>query len=518
MVTEIENLSEQLNVASVFVDENIQNGRGENIAIYYGDEILTYQDVLERVNKAGNALKNIGVNREERVMLILPDSPEFVACFFGAVKIGAVPIPANTMLKASDFQYFLNDSRARTLIVHDILLTEIEKIKDSLKYLKNIIVVGKAQGNYLSFDNLIMKESSNLDAAETSTDDAAFWLYSSGSTGSPKGVVHLHHDMLYCSDLYAKNVLGINEKDITFSAAKLFFAYGLGNSLYFPFRVGASAVLYPEKPDPEKVFQIIERYKPTLLYGVPTLYAKMLQSMESKDTKPDMDSLRLCISAGEQLPAEIYLRWKDHTSLEILDGIGSTEALHIFVSNRQGEVKPGSSGRIVPGYEAKIVDENGIEVNMGEIGNLMIKGDSNAPYYWKKHDKTKKTMIGEWIHTGDKYYKDAEDYFWHCGRSDDMMKVSGMWVSPIEIENILVSHKAVLECAVVGNPDEDKLVKPKAYVVLKEGYKPSSELKKELQKFVIDRAAPYKHPRWIEFIDGLPRTATGKVQRFRLRC
>ncbi len=518
MVAELENLSEQLNAANVFVDENVQNGRGQNIAIYYGDEILTYQDVLELVNKTGNSLKNIGVNTEERVMLMLLDSPEFVASFFGAIKIGAVPIPANTMLKANDYQYFLNDSGAKTLIVHDILLTEIEKIKDNLKYLKNIIVVGNAEGNYLSFNDLTMRESSDLDAAETSKDDAAFWLYSSGSTGSPKGIVHLNHDMLYCSDLYAKNVLGINEKDITFSAAKLFFAYGLGNSLYFPFRVGASAILYPEKPDPEKVFQIIERYKPTLFYNVPTLYAKMLQSMEKSVAKPDMESLRLCISAGEALPAELYNRWKNLTNLEILDGIGSTEALHIFISNRQGEVKPGSSGRIVPGYEAKILDENGIEVKTGEIGNLMIKGESNALYYWRKHDKTKKTMIGEWLHTGDKYYKDAEDYFWHCGRSDDMMKVSGMWVSPVEIENILASHEAVLECAVVGGLDEDKLVKPKAYVVLKEGYEPSSELKKELQKFVLDRAAPYKHPRWIEFIDSLPRTATGKVQRFKLRC
>ena len=517
MVTELKNLSEQLNIANVFVDENVQNGRGQNIAIYYGDETLTYRDVLELVNKTGNALKNIGVNTEERVMLILLDSPEFVASFFGAIKIGAVPIPINTMLKANDFLYFLNDSGAKTLIVHDILLPEIENIKADLRYLKNIIVVGNAISNYLSFNELINRESIKLEAAQTNKDDAAFWLYSSGSTGSPKGVVHMHHDMLYCSDLYARNTLGLNENDISFSAAKLFFAYGLGNSLYFPFRVGGSAVLYPEKPDPEKVFQIIERYKPTLFYGVPTLYAKMLQNMEKSDTKPDMNSLRLCISAGEALPAELYNRWKNLTTLEILDGIGSTEALHIFISNRQGEIKPGSSGKIVHGYEAKIVDENGIEVKTGEIGNLMIKGGSNASYYWRKHDKTKKTMIGEWLHTGDKYYQDLEGYYWHCGRSDDMMKVSGMWVSPIEIENILTSHEAVLECAVVGKLDDDKLVKPKAHVVLKEGHEPSEELKKELQKFVLDRAAPYKHPRWIEFISSLPRTATGKVQRFKLR-
>ncbi len=531
MITQLANLPEKLNAASVFVDENIQNGKGENIAIYYDKGMLTYQDVLEMVNKTGNALKNLGVNMEERVMLVLLDSPEFVASFFGAIKTGAVPIPNDTTLKAKDYQYILKDTRAKTLIVHELFLEEIEKIKDNLKHLKNIIVVGNAEGNYISFDDLVNKESKNLDAVETSKDDIAFLLYTSGSTGFPKGVVHLHHDMLYCSDLYAKNVLGIIERDITFSASKLFFPYGLGNSLYFPFRVGASTVLNSEeeeiasfgtsymgsRTDPKKVFQVIEKYKPTIFYGVPPLYAKMFQSMEYMDVKPNIDSLRLCVSAGEPLPAAIYNRWKNNTNLEILDGIGSSEALHIFISNFQGKVKPGSSGQIVPGYEAKIVDENGIEVQIGEIGNLMIKGDSTAPYYWRNHDKTKETMIGEWLHTGDKYYKDSEGYFWYCGRSDDMMKVHGLWVSPTEIENTLISHEAVLECAVVGNIDEEKFVKPKAYVVLKEGYEPSAELKEELLKFVKSRIAPYKYPRWIEFVDELPRTATGKVQRFKLR-
>ena len=433
------------------------------------------------------------------------------------MKIGAVPIPINTMLSARDFEYYLNDSYAKTLIVHAVLLNEIEKIKDNTPHLKNIIVVGDVDG-YQSFDDLIKNESADLEATRTSKDDAAFWLYSSGSTGSPKGVVHLHHDMLYCSDLYARNVLGINEKDITYSAAKLFFAYGLGNSLYFPFRVGASSVLVPEKPDPDMVFQIIEKYRPSLFYGVPTLYTKMLQNIAQKDKKPNLDSLRLCISAGEQLPEEIYNKWINTTSLEVLDGIGSTEALHIFISNFEGNAIAGSSGKIVPGYEAKIVDEHGIEVETGEIGNLLIKGDSNAPYYWRNHEKTKQTMMGAWLHTGDKYYMDPEGYFWHCGRSDDMMKVGGMWVSPVEIENLLMSHEAVLECAVVGNLDKDKLEKPKAFVVLKEGFKASDELKESLKKHVIERTSPFKYPRWIEFIDGLPRTATGKVQRFKLRC
>lgn len=518
MSIDLDNLPEQLNAASIFIDENIRDKRGDNIAIYYGDEILTYHDVFNKVNKTGNALKNLGVNVEERVMLLLFDSPEFVATFFGAMKIGAVPIPINTMLNSKDFQYYLNDSGAKTLIVQSTLLKEIENIKDDLKYLKNIIVVGSEETKYQSFDDFIKNESSNLEAAETNKDDAAFWLYSSGSTGSPKGVVHLHHDMFYSSDLYAKNVLGITEKDITYSVAKLFFAYGLGNSLYFPFRVGASVVLFPDKPDPDTVFHIIEKYKPSLFYGVPTLYTKMIQSMENMDKKPNMDSLRLCISAGEQLPEEIYHKWKNHTSLEVLDGIGSTEALHIFISNFKENVKPGSSGQIVPGYEAKIVDENEINVETGEIGNLLIKGDSNAPYYWRNHVKTKETMIGEWLHTGDKYYMDSDGYFWHCGRSDDMLKVNGMWVSPIEIENILMSHEAVLECAVVGNFGEDKLVKPKAFVVLKEVFSEAEELKDELKKHVIDRTTPFKYPRWIEFIDSLPRTATGKVQRFKLRC
>jgi benzoate-CoA ligase family protein len=518
MSIDFDNLPEQLNAASIFIDENIRDKRGDNIAIYYGDEILTYHDVFNKVNKTGNALKNLGVNVEERVMLLLFDSPEFVASFFGAIKIGAVPIPINTMLNSKDFQYYLNDSGAKTLIVQSTLLKEIENIKDDLKYLKNIIVVGSEETKYQSFDDFIKNESSDLEAAETNKDDAAFWLYSSGSTGSPKGVVHLHHDMLYSSDLYAKNVLGITEKDITYSVAKLFFAYGLGNSLYFPFRVGASVVLFPDKPDPDTVFHIIEKYKPSLFYGVPTLYTKMIQSMENMDKKPNMDSLRLCISAGEQLPEEIYHKWKNHTSLEVLDGIGSTEALHIFISNFKENVKPGSSGQIVPGYEAKIVDENGIDVKKGEIGNLLIKGDSNAPYYWRNHEKTKETMIGEWLHTGDKYQMDSDGYFWHCGRSDDMLKVNGMWVSPIEIENILMSHEAVLECAVVGNLGEDKLVKPKAFVVLKEGFSEAEELKDELKKHVIDRTTPFKYPRWIEFINSLPRTSTGKIQRFKLRC
>ncbi|HWP49522.1 MAG TPA: benzoate-CoA ligase family protein [Candidatus Limnocylindrales bacterium] len=510
-------IPDTFNVATAFIDENLVQGRGRKIALYYEDKTYTYQEVFDRVNKAGNALKELGVEMEQRVLMIMLDSPEFVATFWGAIKIGAVPVPVNTLMRAADYEYFLNNSRAKVLVVHEALLPEIEKIQKRLKYLRHIVVVGKAKESQLSFYEMLDRASPNLEAAETHKDDVAFWLYSSGSTGLPKGAVHLQHDMMYCAEYYARGILGITEQDITFSAAKLFFAYGLGNNMYFPFRVGASAVLYPGRPTPDKMFEILKKYRPTLFYAVPTLYGAMLQVAE-KDAQYEVPpSVRLCISAGEALPAEIYRRWKDRFGVEILDGIGSTEVLHIFLSNQPGKVKPGSSGTVVPGYEAKIVDEGDQEVPVGEIGNLLIKGDSTAAYYWNNQEKTRQTILGEWIRTGDKYYLDSEGYYWYCGRSDDMLKVGGMWVSPVEVESTLIEHPAVLESAVVGALDEENLIKPKAFVVLREGYHPSPELVEELQAFVKNKIAPYKYPRWIEFVKELPKTATGKIQRFKLR-
>jgi benzoate-CoA ligase len=510
-------IPDTFNVATAFIDENLVQGRGRKIALYYEDKTYTYQDVFDMVNKTGNALKELGVEMEQRVLMIMLDSPEFVATFWGAIKIGAVPVPVNTLMRAVDYEYFLNNSRAKVLVVHEALLPEIEKIQKQFKYLRHIVVVGKAKASQISFYEMLDRASPNLEAAETHKDDVAFWLYSSGSTGLPKGAVHLHHDMMYCAEYYARGILGISEQDITFSAAKLFFAYGLGNNLYFPFRVGASAVLYPGRPTPDKMFEILKKYRPTLFYAVPTLYGAMLQTAE-KDAQYEVPpSVRLCISAGEALPAEIYRRWKDRFGVEILDGIGSTEVLHIFLSNQPGKVKPGSSGTVVPGYEAKIVDEGDQEVPVGEIGNLLIKGDSTAAYYWNNQEKTRQTILGEWIRTGDKYYRDSEGYYWYCGRSDDMLKVGGMWVSPVEVESTLIEHPAVLESAVVGALDEENLIKPKAFVVLREGYHPSPELVEELQTFVKNKIAPYKYPRWIEFVKELPKTATGKIQRFKLR-
>ena len=419
----------RFNAAVEFVDRNVDEGRGDQIAIQYEERTYTYRQVQELTNRVGNALGTLGVEMENRVLLLLLDSPEFVASFWGAMKLGAVPIPVNTMMRSQDYLYFLNDSRAKVLIASKSLMAEVAPILSYAKSLRHVIVVGEPGPEQLGFDELVQGASGKLRAAETTADDAAFWLYSSGSTGFPKGVIHLQHDMVYCADLYARGVLDITAADRTFSAAKLFFAYGLGNNLYFPFRVGGQCVLYPGRPLPEAMFEVIQRYRPTLFFGVPTLYAGML-AMKDAEKRYDLSSLRLCVSAGEALPAELFKRWRERFGIEILDGIGTTEILHIFVSNRPGKVKPGSSGTLVPGYEAMIVDEAGQPVKPGEIGNLKIRGDSIGAAYWNQHERTKQTIQGEWIQTGDKYYQDDEDYFWYCGRSDDMLKVGGIWVSP----------------------------------------------------------------------------------------
>ena len=501
------------NAATTFVDENIAAGRGTRTAIYYQDQTFTYQDVYERVNRTGNALKELGVEIEHRILLLLPDSPEFAFSFFGAIKIGAVPVPTNPWMAAKDYQYLINDSRARAIVIHESVLPEIEKIWDHTRFLKQVIVIGKPRGKALSYDTLINKASDKLQAEATSRDDVCFWGYTSGSTGAPKGAVHLQHDMITISDLFVKPVLGMNENDLCFSASKMFFSYGLGNSLYFPFRFGASTVFWPEKPDPEKILQVIEKYRPTFFFSVPTLFARFLRV----EKKYDLSSLRICLSSGEPLPPAIFHQWKERTGLELLDVVGSTEATHDFLANRPGRAKAGSSGEVTPAFEAKIVDDEGREVPVGEVGNLMVKGDANAAYYWNKHEQTNRTMQGEWLKTGDTYYCDDEGYYWYCGRSDDMFKVGGLWVSPIEIENTLMEHSAVLEVGVIGATDADGLLKPKAYVLLKSEFKACDELRTELQTYVKNKLAPYKYPRWVEFVDDLPKTVTGKIQRFRLR-
>jgi len=506
----------RFNASSYFVDRHVTEGRGDKVAFFYEDTSLTYGALAELVNRAGNALLDLGVRPEQRVLLLLLDSPEFVATFWGAIKVGAVPIPVNTMMRADDYLYFLDDSRAPLAVISEALLGEAGPILGQARHLKHVVVAGRPSGTQIGFDTWVGRASSRLEAADTSKDEAALWLYSSGSTGRPKGAVHLQHDMPYCTEGYARGVLQMTEADRTVSAAKLFFAYGLGNNMYFPMAVGGQGVLYPHRPTPDAMFELIHRHRPTLFFGVPTLFAAMLQVKEAAK-RYDLSSLRLCVSAGEALPENLYRRWRETFGVETLDGIGTTEILHIFLSNRPGRVRPGSTGLPVPGYEAIVVDDEGRLVPDGEIGNLRVKGDSIMAYYWNQHEKTKDALIGQWIQTGDKYYRDPDGFFWYCGRADDMLKVGGIWVSPVEVENTLVAHPAVLETAVVGSEDTDQLVKPRAFVVLKDGFAGSPALEAELKTFVKDKIAPYKYPRWIEFVSELPKTATGKIQRFKLR-
>jgi benzoate-CoA ligase family protein len=507
---------DRFNIADYLVDRQVREGGGGRTAILCGDETITYAQVADRSNRLANGLRSLGVRREERVLLLLLDSPAFVYSFFGAQKIGAVPIPTNTLLKSQDYRYMLNDSRARVAIVSAPLLPQLSAIpRRDLPFLEHIVVDDAIHTDLVGFNQLLASPA-ELDTETTSKDDAAFWLYSSGTTGFPKGAVHLHHDILHTVVCYAQGVLGITAADRTFSVAKLFFAYGLGNALTFPFAVGATTILWPGPPTPANVYAQIERYRPTLFYSVPTNYGQLLaHKREGADF--DLSSIRHAVSAGEALPKTLYERFKERFGVEILDGIGSTEILHIFISNRPGRVRPGSAGQLVPGYEARIVDETGADVPDATVGNLLIKGDSTCAFYWNKHERTKDTIEGHWIRTGDKFSRDADGYYWYAGRADDMLKVGGIWVSPVEIENTLVEHPAVQEAGVIGRRDADNLEKPMAYVVLAAGQAPSPELARELQDFVRAKIAEYKRPRWIEFVEALPKTATGKTQRFKLR-
>ena len=502
----------EYNAAVDLVERNLKAGRGGKVAYIDDAGQHTYAELSERVNRAANALVALGVQREERVALALLDTVDFPAAFLGAIKAGIVPVALNTLLTAPDYEYMLRDSRAQVLIVSEPLLKAFQPILSKLPDLKHVVVAGADAQGHLHLAGLFESAGKEFKAAPTLADDICFWLYSSGSTGAPKGTVHLHAHLIQTADLYAVPVLGIRESDVVFSAAKLFFAYGLGNALTFPLAVGATTVLMAERPTPDSVFKRLVEHKATIFYGVPTLYAAMLVSPNFPEKK-DL-ALRVGTSAGEALPPEILKRFAERTGVELLDGIGSTEMLHIFISNRPGDVMPGTTGKAVPGYKLRLVDENGQDVQPGELGELQISGPTSAIMYWNQREKTKHTFQGPWTMSGDKYTLVEGGYYAYGGRSDDMLKVGGIYVSPAEVEAALVSHQAVLECAVVGHEDADKLVKPKAFVVLKPGAKATED---ELKAHVKAVLAHYKYPRWVEFVGELPKTATGKIQRFKLR-
>jgi benzoate-CoA ligase len=495
------------NAAHDLLERNMRIGRAGKVAFHDDAGSITYAALAERANRFGSGLLATGLRMEDRVLLALHDTIDFPTAFLGAIKAGIVPIAVNTLLTAKDYEYMLSDSRAKALVVSEALLPQFKPVLERLPHLKHVIVSGTQ-----SYADMLAKGLPALDPAPTTRDDACFWLYSSGSTGMPKGTVHAHSSMIETAELYARGVLGIRESDVVFSAAKLFFAYGLGNSLSFVMAAGATAVLMAERPTPASVFKRLKERKPSIFYGVPTLYAAMLAD-PGFPKKEDL-ALRICISAGEALPPQIAKGFKEKTGLDILDGIGSTEMLHIFLSNRPGDFRYGTTGKAVPGYELRLVDEQGNQVQQGELGELEISGPTSAMYYWNNRAKSRSTYVGAWTKSGDKYLQDADGFYVYGGRTDDMLKVGGIWVSPAEVEAALVSHPAVLEAAVIGKEDEQKLVKPKAFVVLKPGAQASDE---ELKAHVKAKLAPYKYPRWIEFANDLPKTATGKIQRFKLR-
>ena len=502
------------NVAVPFIDRHLEEGRAEKVAIRADAGDVTYGELAENVNRCGNALTALGISKGDRVLMVVKDCAEFFYAFWGAIKAGFVPAPLNTLLRARDYAYMIENSGAAAVLHSAEFAAEVAPALEQADHKPAHVLLVSGEGDTL--DARIASAATDLEPAPAAASDDCFWLFSSGSTGLPKAAVHAHQDMVVTSQLYGEDVLGVGEEDICFSAAKLFFAYGLGNAMTFPLWSGGQAVLFPGRPTPNDMFDMIQRYKATVYYGVPTLYAAQLQALEG-NADWDLSSVKACVSAGEPLPADILRRWKETTGLDIYDGIGTTEILHIFIANRPGDVKPGTSGRIVPGYEAEILDEDGNKVPDGETGNLRIKGGSTLKYYWNNPEKTAETIADGWVNTGDTYSRDADGYFVCHGRSDDMMKVGGIWCSPVEIEAELVAHPKFLEAAIVGRPDADDLIKPEAHIILNDPTHAGDALEEELLAHVKANLAPYKYPRWFNFVEELPKTATGKIQRYKLR-
>ena len=505
------------NFAADILKRNLDAGRGNKLAYIDHSGRYTYAELAERVERFGHVLRTLGIRREERILICLLDTIDWPTAFLGAIKAGVVAVPVNTLMTEADYRFMLRDSRARLLVVSEALYAKFADAIGDSDDLEHVIVSGDDAHSHLSFDDVLARAKTEPVTAATTRDDMCFWLYTSGSTGRPKGAVHTHADLKLTDALYAAPVIGISENDVCYSVAKLFFAYGLGNALTFPLSAGATTVLLAARPTPDLVADLLKQHSVTVFYAVPTFYAAFLAS-PAAPARSEL-KIRRCVSAGEALPAEIGRRWSERYGVDILDGLGSTEMLHIFLSNRSGAVKYGTSGTPLPGYDIRLVDDDGnIVTRRGDMGELQVRGPTSAIMYWNNREQSRATFLGEWTRSGDKYIEDDDGYFVYCGRRDDMLKVSGMYVSPFEVEGALQSHPDVLEAAVVGWPDTDELIKPKAFVVLKTPEKASESLAQKLQDECRKKLAVYKYPRWIEFRTELPKTATGKIQRFKLRA
>jgi benzoate-CoA ligase family protein len=515
-------VSERYNASNILFD-NLAAGRGDRTALYCEGRATSYASLCETAARVGNALASAGLSRGQRVLLLLYDTPAYAAAIFGAMRVGFVPVLVNTLSPAELVAYYLQDSGAEVAIVQGELAHLLEHVDVRTSRLRHVVLVEPAQArpaphlcSVHTWGQWLDGQPAVLEAADTHRDEMAFWMYSSGSTGRPKGVVHLHHDISYTCASYARRALGIRDSDIVFSPPKIFFAYGFGNSLSFPFSVGASSVLHPGRPDAEAIFSIIERNRPTILFGLPTLYNALLAHPGSEGR--DLSSLRLCVSAAEVLSGEMFREWQRRYRLSIVEGLGSTEVLHMYLSNRVDVQKPGASGARVPGYEVKLTDIDGNPVQRGESGIMWVRGDSSAPMYWNRPDKTHETMRGGWIWTGDRFHEDADGFYYFEGRADDLIKVSGQWVHPVEIERCLAEHPAVRECAVLGVEDTNRLMTVQAWVVLQPSRAASADTTRELQDFVKHRLLPYKYPRVVEYLEALPKTGTGKIDRQALKA
>ena len=507
-------LPEQLNVSDVFLYRQLA-ARGSSTALHTCDGTVSYAQLADQASRAAVVFRGLGLELEQRVLLMLPDVPEFASAWFGVSRAGGVVAAVHPEQKPDETAYYLNYTRASLLVVHQSALDAVERVRSGCPFLKQVLVVGGPSGRHLSYERELEAARPEAKGAPTHRDDPAVWLFTSGSTGFPKAAVHKQRDFVFNALCYGLPIIGYGDQDIGLAVSKLAFGYALGTNLLFPLLAGGSAVLFPEKSTPERLFTLIARFRPTVLTSVPTAINAMVSSADVGSV--DFSSLRVCISAGEALPAELYHRWKRATGVEILDGIGSAEMFHIFITNRFGDVKLGSLGRVVEGYEAKICDDAGQEVPRDEIGTLWIRGGSTALEYWQQREKSCQTFRGDWCVSADKFRQDQQDYFWFCGRADDMLKVGGKWLSPIEVENALLSHSAVQEAAVIAFKDADSLDKPKAFVVLASGHKPGEALAEEIKSHVRARLAPYKAPREIQFVSSLPKSDRGKVLKSQLR-